>query len=203
MANYFDHLALVGTSVAKREWVVRSQDRARIRKVSALEPLLLLLLLLCAHGAAMAQVNVYMRSYDLARTGQNLQETILTPANVNSNTFGRLFTIPTDGEVYAQPLYVSNLAIAGGTHNVVFVASMRNTVYAIDADNGNVYWTQNYGTPITPQYIQNDQNISWSTGLGILSTPVIDPSTNIMYFVSSNQSVVNGNLVLHRPSQRT
>ena len=194
MANYFDHLALVGNTVAKREWVVRSQDRARIRKVSALEPLLLLLLLLCAHGAAMAQVNVYMRSYDLARTGQNLQETILTPANVNSNTFGRLFTIPTDGEIYAQPLYVSNLAIAGGTHNVVFVASMRNTVYAIDADNGNVYWTQNYGTPITPQYIQNDQNISWSTGLGILSTPVIDPSTNIMYFVSSNQSVVNGNL---------
>ena len=137
VANYFDHLALVGNTVAKREWVVRSQDRARIRKVSALEPLLLLLLLLCAHGAAMAQVNVYMRSYDLARTGQNLQETILTPANVNSNTFGRLFTVPTDGEIYAQPLYVSNLAIAGGTHNVVFVASMRNTVYAIDADNGN------------------------------------------------------------------
>ena len=194
MANYFDHLALVGTSVAEREWVARTQDRARVRKVSALELLLLLLLLLCVNVAAIAQVNVYTRSYDLARTGQNLQETILTPANVNSNTFGKLFTVPTDGEVYAQPLYVSNLAIAGGTHNVVFVASMRNTVYAIDADNGTVYWTQNYGTPITPQYIQNDQNISWSTGLGILSTPVIDPSTNIMYFVSANQSVVNGNL---------
>ena len=123
-----------------------------------------------------------------------MQETVLTPANVNSNTFGKLFTVPTDGEVYAQPLYVSNLAIAGGTHNVVFVASMRNTVYAIDADNGTMYWTQNFGTPITPQNIQKDQNISWSTGLGILSTPVIDPSTNIMYFVSANQSVVNGNL---------
>ena len=195
MANYFDHLALVETSVAKREGVNRSQDLARVRKVSALEALLLLLLLLCGNVAAIAQVNVYTRSYNLARTGQNLQETILTPANVNSNTFGKLFTVPTDGEVYAQPLYVSNLAIAGGTHNVVFVASMRNTVYAIDADNGTVYWTQNYGTPITPQYIQNDQNISWSTGLGILSTPVIDPSTNIMYFVSATQSVVNGNLV--------
>jgi hypothetical protein len=192
--NYFDHLALVETSVAEHEWVDRTQDRARLRKFSPLEPLLLLLLLLCVNVAAVAQVNVYTRSYDLARTGQNLQETILTPANVNSNTFGKLFTVPTDGEVYAQPLYVSNLAIAGGTHNVVFVASMRNTVYAIDADNGTVYWTQNYGTPITPQYIQNDQNISWSTGLGILSTPVIDPSTNIMYFVSATQSVVNGNL---------
>ena len=195
MANYFDHLALVVTNLTEgRERVDRSQNRGRVRKVSALE-LLLLLLLLCVHVAAIAQVNVYTRSYDLARTGQNLQETILTPANVNSNTFGWLFTVPTDGEVYAQPLYVSNLAIAGGTHNVVFVASMRNTVYAIDADNGNVYWSQNYGTPITPQYIQNDQNISWSTGLGILSTPVIDPSTNIMYFVSATQSVINGNLV--------
>jgi Bacterial Ig-like domain (group 3)/MBG domain (YGX type) len=194
VANYFDHLALVGTSVAEREWFDRSQDRARVRKVSALNPLLLLLLL-CANVAAIAQVNVYTRSYNVARTGANLQETILTPANVNSNTFGKLFTVPTDGEVYAQPLYVSNLAIAGGTHNVVFVASMRNTVYAIDADNGTVYWNQNFGTPINPQYVQYDQNISWYTGLGILSTPVIDPSTNIMYFVSATQSVINGNLV--------
>ena len=101
-------------------------------------------------------------------------------------------------------MYVSNLAIAGGTHNVVFVASMRNTVYAIDADNGTVYWTQNFGTPITPQYIQNDQNISWSTGLGILSTPVIDPSTNIMYFVSAYSICgQNGNLDIRGPSQRT
>ncbi len=189
MANYFDHLALVGTNT-----VDRSQHWGRIRKVSALQPLLVLLLL-CVHVAALAQVNIYNRSYDLGRTGANLQETVLTPANVNSNTFGKLFTVHTDGEVYAQPLYVSNLAIAGGTHNVVFVASMRNTVYAIDADNGTVYWTQNFGTPITPQNIQWDQNISWSTGLGILSTPVIDPSTNIMYFVSATQSVVNGNLV--------
>jgi hypothetical protein len=154
-----------------------------------------LLLLLCGSFTALAQVNVYTRSYNQERTGANLQETILTPANVSSKTFGKLFTVPTDGQVYAQPLYVSNLAIAGGTHNVVFVASMRNTVYAIDADNGTVYWTQNFGTPITPQYVQNDQNIAWSTGLGILSTPVIDPTTNIMYFVSAYQFVQNGNVV--------
>jgi outer membrane protein assembly factor BamB len=85
-------------------------------------------------------------------------------------------------------LYVSGLAINGGTHNVVFVASMLNTVYALDADNGTVLWSQNFGTPITPQKVENDQNISWSTGIGILSTPVIDPATNIMYFVTGFQN---------------
>ena len=150
------------------------------------------MLLLSSSIAAMAQVNVYTRSYDNSRTGANLQETILTPANVNSTNFGKLFTVHTDGEIFAQPLYVSNLAIAGGTHNVVFVASMLNTVYALDADNGTVLWTRNFGTPITPQNVENDQNISWATGIGILSTPVIDPATNIMYAVSGNQFQNNG-----------
>jgi hypothetical protein len=81
-------------------------------------------LFLVWHIAAIAQVNVYTRSYDNARTGANLHETILSPANVNPTSFGKLFTVHTDGEIYAQPLYVSNLAIAGGTHNVVFLASM-------------------------------------------------------------------------------
>jgi Bacterial Ig-like domain (group 3)/MBG domain (YGX type)/PQQ enzyme repeat len=136
---------------------------------------------------AAAQVNVYTRSNDNSRTGANLQETILTPANVNSTNFGKLFTIATDGQIYAQPLYVSNLAIAGGTHNVVFVASMLNTVYALDADTGATLWTQNYGSPIIPQDVEFDQNISWATRLGILGTPVIDPATNYMYFVSGAQ----------------
>jgi glucose dehydrogenase len=109
---------------------------------------------------AAAQVNVYTRSNDNSRTGANLQETILTPANVNSTNFGKLFTVATDGQIYAQPLYVSNLAIAGGTHNVVFVASMLNTVYALDADTGATLWTQNYGSPIIPQDVESDQNIS-------------------------------------------
>ena len=81
-------------------------------------------LLLCWSVPAAGQVNVYTRSYDTSRTGANLQETILNPANVNATNFGKLWTFHTDGEIYAQPLYVSNLAIAGGTHNVVFVASM-------------------------------------------------------------------------------
>src|ERR1700728_5218930 len=160
--------------------------RGRVTRFSA-HACLCLFLLLCSSVAAMAQVNIYTKSYDTSRTGANLQETILTPANVNSNSFGKLFTVPTDGEIYAQPLYVSNLAIAGGTHNVVFAASMLNTVYAIDADNGTVYWSQNFGSPIVPQDVENDQNIIWATRLGILSTPVIDPATNIMYFVTGSQ----------------
>src|SRR5205807_9028268 len=70
---------------------------------------------------------------DLARTGQNLNETILTPANVNFNQFAKVFVIPTDGQVYAHPLYVSNLTIHGnGVHNVVDIASEHDSVYDCD-----------------------------------------------------------------------
>src|SRR5665213_3219729 len=110
--------------------------------------ILCLLMLIAFAGVAKAQVNIYTRSYDTSRTGANLSETILTPANVSSGQFGKLFTVVTDGEIFAQPLYVSKLAIAGGTHNVVFVATMRNSVYALDADTGTMLWTQNFGTPI-------------------------------------------------------
>ena len=66
-----------------------------------------------------AQVNVTTYHYDVARTGQNTHETILTPQNVNAATFGKLFSVAVDGDVYAQPLYLSDVAIAGVTHNVV------------------------------------------------------------------------------------
>ncbi len=112
---------------------------------------------------------------DLARTGQNLSETILKPSNVNFSEFGKLFVIPTDGQVYAQPLYVSDLGIPGkGTHNVVYIATEHDTVYACDADDGAVLWqvsllgpgeslSDNRGCPsqITPE-------------IGITGTPVID-----------------------------
>ena len=103
--------------------------------------------------------------------------------------------MPIDGQVYAQPLYVSNLNIAGGTHDVVLVASMLNSVYAIDAPTGAILWQRNFGTPITPREVETDQNISWNTGIGILGTPVIDPATNYMYFVSGFEEQVNGSPV--------
>ena len=74
--------------------------------------------------------------YDNARDGANTNEVVLTPANVNTNGFFKLFTYTVDAEVYAEPLYMSNVAIAGqGTHNVVFVATENDTVYAFDADS--------------------------------------------------------------------
>ena len=96
---------------------------------------------LLAAAPAVFAVDVLSWHNDLARTGQNLNETILTLANVNFNQFGKLFVIPTDGQVYVQPLYVPNLTIpAKGVHNVVYIATENDTVYACDADNGAVLW---------------------------------------------------------------
>src|SRR5882762_9043865 len=81
-----------------------------------------------------AQVSISTYHNDNARTRQNRQEVILTPSNVAGSTFGKLFACAVDGEVYAQPLYVANFLIQGGTHNVVFVATMNDSVYAFDAD---------------------------------------------------------------------
>ena len=104
----------------------------------------------------MAQVNVLTAHNDIARTGQNLNETALTPSNVNATQFGKLFSHPVTSTIYAQPLYVSQVAIPGkGTHNVVYVATAGDTVYAFDADsnggtNANPLWQVSLLTNTTP-----------------------------------------------------
>src|SRR5438105_14966363 len=101
---------------------------------------------------AFGQVNVTTSHYDSARTSANLAETQLKPSTVSPSLFGKLFSRAVDGYIYAQPLYVSDLAIPGkGTHNVVFVATMHNTVYAFDADDSAAeapLWTAYLGTPV-------------------------------------------------------
>src|SRR6185369_10700141 len=85
------------------------------------------------------------------RSGLNLSETILTLQNVNSSTFGKLFERSATGDMYPQPLIVENLNIGGGSHNVVFVATAANNVYAYDADDATrttPYWSVNLGTPV-------------------------------------------------------
>jgi hypothetical protein len=121
-------------------------------------------------------VSVIMQHNDLARTGANISESILTPANVVINSFGKLFTDSVDGQVYAQPLFVENLNIAGGTHNVVFVCTENNTVYAFDADTGGtIYWKTNFGTPYTSSCSDLTPTI------GITGTPVIDLDSGTLY----------------------
>src|ERR1700685_4686253 len=91
--------------------------------------------LLAFPWALRAQDGVLTWHNDAARSGQNLQETVLTPANVNFTNFGKLFTLTVDGNVDAQPLYVPSLAIPSqGTHNVLYVATENDSVYAFDAD---------------------------------------------------------------------
>src|SRR5271170_370821 len=78
---------------------------------------------------------------NMARTGLNPNETILTLSNVNSSSFGKLFTMPVDGKIDAEPLYLSSVAIPGqGTHNVLYAVTENDSVYAFDADNGTLLW---------------------------------------------------------------
>ncbi|KAA0998390.1 PQQ-binding-like beta-propeller repeat protein [Paraburkholderia panacisoli] len=125
-------------------------------------------------GTAMAITHDVLTYHnDIARTGQSLNESILTPANVNSTTFGKVGFFAVDGKVDAQPLYVESLTIAGGTHNVLYVATEHDSVYALDADSGTQLWqVSTLGTNETPS---DDLGCGQITKeIGITSTPVID-----------------------------
>src|SRR5215831_2295915 len=153
--------------------------------------------LFCTFSIALpAQVNVTTYHYDNARTGQNTQETTLTPASVNSGQFRKLFSVSVDGGVYAQPLYLSNVNIGGGTHNVLYVATEHDSLYAIDADKGTIFWQ----ISLIPSGGSTVNSISDLGGcgdlvpeIGITGTPVIDTGTGTIYLVA--KSKVNGMLV--------
>ncbi|HYL38766.1 MAG TPA: hypothetical protein VEV17_22805 [Bryobacteraceae bacterium] len=140
---------------------------------------------LWAAAAALAQVNVLTANYDNNRTNSNLHETRLSPQTVNPATFGKIGTFAVDGQIYAQPLYVSGVQIAGaGQRNVVYIATMHNSVYAMDADapqNTQPLWMKNLGRPILSAVFNFTDILP---EVGILSTPVIDPSQNVIYVVS-------------------
>jgi hypothetical protein len=129
---------------------------------------------------------------DNARTGLYGSETQLTPQNVNSNSFGLLFTLPADGKVDAAPLFKSGVVIHGqGIHNVAFIASEHDTVYAYDADNGQLLWQASMlGDGEVPSDDRGSTQVT--PEIGITATPVIDPTTNTMYVVAMSKLVSGG-----------
>jgi hypothetical protein len=140
---------------------------------------------------------------DNARTGQNLNETTLTPTNVSVNKFGKLFSYAVDGQIYAQPLYVPNVSIPNqGVHNVVYIATENDSLYAFDADglSPNILWHVSF---ISPPSITTLNCISlvfecnvWPN-TGITGTPVIDLTTNTMYVLVRTQQGTNSIQNLH------
>ena len=155
---------------------------------------------------AFGQASVLTQHNDNARTGQNMSETILNTSNVNVNQFGKLFAMPSDGQVYAQPLYVPGVTINGAVHNIVVIATENDSVYAYDADSkGAPLWKASmvdaaHGAggsgPETPL------NSATTTGctdtqplVGITSTPVIDPTSKTIYVEAKS---TNGTNYFHR-----
>jgi hypothetical protein len=128
---------------------------------------------------------------DVARDGANNQEYLLTTSNVNSNSFGKLFSCTVDGAVYAQPLWVPSVNIGGGTHNVIVVTTMRDSVYVFDADTNpcKTYWHQTL-IPTGETYGASADVASSDIfpDIGILGTPVIDPSTQTIYLVTKTKT---------------
>jgi hypothetical protein len=133
--------------------------------------------------SAAAAADVTTHHGDAQRTGWNANETILSPATVNGSSFGLLASVTLDAQVDAQPLYVSNRTIAGGTHNVVYVATENDTVYAIDADSGAVLVQRNLGTPVPLSELPGQCNNNAAT-VGIGSTPVIDTTAGLLYAIT-------------------
>lgn len=161
-----------------------------------------LLSVLCLTSVTvMSQVNVTTYHNDNSRTGQNAKETVLTPALLSSGGFGKLFSVFLDGQVYAQPLVLSNVKIAGTAKNIVYVATEHDSLYAIDAGNGTVYWKRSF---ISPPNVTSAH--SGSAGIncpsinpeyGITSTPVIGTASGTIYVVPQTQELGNYVYRLH------
>jgi hypothetical protein len=160
--------------------------------------------------------NVVSYHGDAASTGQDLTETLLTPTNVNSTDFGRIFDTTLDGQIYAEPLAVANVTITRGSsqgvHDVIYVATMHDSLFAIDSTTGQILWQDNFtqisnpevttilspsstsGVTIVPITTTENATNSSDVGpeLGIISTPVINPATNVLYVVADTQEFRNG-----------
>jgi hypothetical protein len=173
----------------------------RVSVSSCVQACVLSILFLCL--VADAQVSVLTQRYDSARDGLNTNEDTLTPSTVNTSTFGKLFSLPVDGVVFAQPLYVSSVSIPGnGTHNVVFIATEHDSVYAYDADGLQMQplWMVNLASSSCPSgWTCSSVPATVNSGIsdivpevGITGTPVVDASTGTLYVVAKTQEESGG-----------
>jgi len=210
MRSFFSpQVAKIRSSAASR--TIHPSTIHQSMSASCARNLCLTLLVVCIVllSPSFAQQPFPTSRFDSARDNANIYETLLTPANVNKNSFGHLFSFLVDpgvaaspnADVMAQPLYMPNVNIVGqGTHNVVYVVTMADSVYAIDADTGAQLWHASMlnvgGTPTTV----SDKTLPCGLGNGfdeegIIGTPVIDPSTNTMYLVA--KTALNGTVRHH------
>lgn len=149
--------------------------------------LLLGTLVLSLYGIyGVAQVDVLTQHNDLERTGANLHETVLTHQNVNVKQFGMLFKRVVDDQVYSQPLYVSHVKVGGGFHDVVYVTTVNNSVYAFDANDASAstpIWHVNFGTP-ADLHDAKFGCLDINGKMGIIGTSVIDRQSGTLYVVA-------------------
>ncbi len=145
-------------------------------------------------AAAFAGINITTWQVDLQHTGNNSNETVLTPGTISSpGNFGLLFSQQMDGQTYGQPLIVSGVSVGGTPHNIVYVATEHNSLYAFDGDtnvglNASALWHATLmpaGTVPVPQSVVTSGDIS--VELGVTTTPVIDAASNTIYIVSKVQ----------------
>jgi len=172
-----------GSTLGRQEIMNKSWTLTRLRSV-----LLTASVALISSVFLTGQVSVLTNRYDNGRTGLNPNETFLNPANVKSATFAKLGFYNVDGYVVAQPLYIPNVIIGGTSHNVVFVATMHDSLYAFDADNitGAPLWQRSFINPgggIIPVPIadQGCGKVNGYNEVGIQGTPVIDPDAGTLY----------------------
>src|SRR6266496_860392 len=161
----------------------------KITRYSALLVVLSLMFVAAGCEVPPSSRNTLTYHNDNLRTGQNSRETVLTPQNVNSGRFGKLFSYPVDGAIYGQPLYVEHLRMPlQGVRNVVYVATENDSVYAFDADQKDpgILWHVSLTDPgfnAMPVPCADEPTACFFMGteIGITSTPVIDIGTNTLY----------------------
>lgn len=154
--------------------------------------------LLCLVSAP-AQVDVLTQHNDNSRTGANLRESTLTLANVNKTQFGMLFRRVLDDQLYTQPLVVTGVTVNGGTHDLVYVTTVNNSVYAFDANDPEAsqpLWHVNFGTPAN-LHSANFGCLDINGQMGIIGTPVIDKARNVIYVVALTRAASGFTQRLH------